>query len=80
MQKIASFQVNHLNLLPGLYVAQSWEELKAHLDMLLSGEDPLREKRREIIEKSFSQNRNATEKIVEKIRADAYGKRLLDEG
>ena len=68
------------SLLPGLYVAQTWEELKAHLDMLLSGEDPLRETRREIIEKSFSQNRNATEKIVEKIRADAYGKRLPDEG
>ena len=67
-------------IMPGLYIAKSWEELKAHLDMLLSGEDPLRETRREIIEKSFSQNRNATEKIVEKIRADAYGKRQPDEG
>ena len=70
------YSILYETLIPGIYVANNWEELKAHLDMLLSGKDPLKEKRREIIETSFAQNRNATHNIIDKIKADAGG---LDE-
>ena len=60
-------------LLPGLYVADSWEELSTHLNMLLSGKDPLAEKRKTIIDTYFAKSKDATGRIFEKILEDARG-------
>ena len=37
----------------GFYWVENWNELKATLDILRSGKDPLREKRRELIKSEF---------------------------
>ena len=58
-------------ILPGLYVARSWNDLKHYLDMLLcEHKDVLRDKRKEIIHKYFKENKEATNNIVEYIYRD----------
>lgn len=58
---------------PGLYIANDWDDVDKHLKMLLSGEDPKKELRREIINNSFCQHKNACKSIVEYIYKDARG-------
>lgn len=57
---------------PGLYKADSWEEVEKYLEMLLSGEDPLKDERRRIIPKMYEPNKGAAEKIVQYIIDDYY--------
>lgn len=57
-------------ILPGLYIAHTWKELEYYLHMLKSKKDPLLEIRKEIIQKYFDSNRNATSNIIEYIRRD----------
>lgn len=57
-------------ILPGLYVADSWEELNALLDQLLRGDDPLRPVRERIIQEYFLYHAHATERILTTILAD----------
>ncbi|MBR2523994.1 MAG: CDP-glycerol glycerophosphotransferase family protein [Clostridiales bacterium] len=57
-------------ILPGIYRVYDQEQLEKTLDQLLSGEDPLREKRLEIIDKHFKTSENATERIVRCILDD----------
>ena len=57
-------------ILPGLYVADSWEELNALLDRLLRGDDPLRPVRERIIQENFLYHAHATERILTTILAD----------
>ena len=64
----------YLTILPGLYIANSQEELDKYLESLLQGIDPLKEKRREIIEKNFGNNKTATANIISAIIEDARGK------
>lgn len=62
----------YLTIMPGLYIAENQEELDAILRMLLNGEDPLLEKRKEIIENRLGNNMNATENIIKTILEDAF--------
>ena len=60
----------------GIYMADSWEEVEKYLAMLLSGEDPLKDKRRQIIEELYKMNSGAAERIVQTI-IDDYNKTNL---
>ncbi len=59
-------------ILPGLYIANNWEELKSFIQMLSKQEDPLLQTRKKIIAEYFSYNDSATEKIVDEIKNDFY--------
>lgn len=58
-------------ILPGLYLANSWEELSNLLDRLLRGDDPLRPVRARIIQDNFLYHASATERIKAHILSDA---------
>ena len=58
---------------PGLYIANNWDDVDKLLKMLLSGEDPKKELRREIISRDFCQHNNACKSIVDYIYIDARG-------
>ena len=61
------------DLMEGLYPVHNWEELVNVLEKLKGGEDPLREKRREIAEKYFYfPAEGAGERIKNIIRRDAH--------
>ena len=55
----------------GCYTANDWNELESTLKMLLSGEDPLKEKRLGILNKLIMKYNHSTEAIVEKIIEDS---------
>lgn len=57
-------------ILPGLYLANSWEELNVLLGNLLRGDDPLRPARERIIQDNFLYHAHATEQIVAQILSD----------
>ena len=57
----------------GCYEANDWNELESTLKMLLSGEDPLKEKRLGILNKLNMKYNHSTEAIVEKIFEDSAG-------
>lgn len=59
-------------ILPGLYIANTWEEMKGILNDLTNGNDRLKEVRDVIIQKRFSSNMNASQKIVDVIYKDYY--------
>ncbi len=59
-------------LLPGLYIANNWEELQNILMDLINGKDSLKEVRQSIITRHFMSNMNASNKIVEAIYSDYY--------
>ena len=61
---------------PALYIANSWEEVEKYLEMLLSGEDPLKEERRRLIREIQKMNIGAAERIVQTI-IDDYRKTNL---
>lgn len=58
-------------IIPGLYIARNWMELKQHLDTFLrEHKDPLRKKRLEILRDNFKESENATDNIVEYVYND----------
>lgn len=62
-------------MIKGSYSATSWQELKDIIEMLKSGEDPLKEKRQEIINSEFYfPKEGAGFTIKELIKKDFYGK------
>lgn len=58
-------------ILPGLYQADSWNELEDILKRLLSGDDPLRTERERILNEHFMKYNHSTEAIVEQVFSDA---------
>lgn len=58
---------------PALYKANSWEDVEKYLAMLLSGEDPLRDERRQLIEELQKLHKGAAERITQAI-IDDYNK------
>lgn len=62
------------SLLPGLYIANDWNELEHWIKMLMSKNDPLADVRSQIIEKKFSNHYSATEKIINTIKSDFFQK------
>ena len=73
-------RVNHFNefsakIAEGFYWVHNWNELKQTIEMLKSGEDPLYEKRQQIIKDNFYINPDgAGYTIKEIIKKDFYGK------
>ena len=57
---------------PAVYRAETWEEVEKYLEMLLSGEDPLKDERRRIIKEMHELHKGAAEKIVQAIIDDYY--------
>lgn len=63
-------------LAEGFYWVRNWDELKKTIEMLKSGNDPLKEKRQEIIKSEFYiPETGAGETIKDIIKGDFYGKR-----
>ena len=73
-------RTNHFNkfgekMAEGFYWVHNWEELEKTIEMLKRGEDPLYEKRQQIIKDNFYINPNgAGNTIKEIIKKDFYGK------
>ena len=73
-------RTNHFNefgakLSEGFYWVHNWEELETAINMLKRGEDPLNEKRKQIIRENFYVNPNGAGKTIkELIKRDFYGK------
>ncbi len=59
-------------IMPGLYIANKWDDLRHILDHLIEGKDELKEIRCEIIQKYFISNINASQNIVDTIYSDYY--------
>lgn len=57
-------------ILEGLYIANSWSDVVGIMEQLLSGQDPLKKKREEIIKNSYSDVKGAAKRIVECIKED----------
>ena len=53
-----------------LYVAHSRKDVEKYLEELMNGNDPLFERRQEILEKIYDVHKDATEKIVERVVED----------
>lgn len=60
-------------ILPGLYIANTWEELSEYINLLSQHKDPLRSVRQAIIDENFDCNSTATENIINTI-IDDYNK------
>ena len=54
----------------GLYIANSWAEVEKYLEMLLRGEDPLKEERRRIFELLRQRHKNASKNIMNTLISD----------
>ncbi len=57
-------------IIPGLYIANTWEELSGYIKMLSDHNDPLYSVRKKIIEEHFLYNSSATENIINAIVDD----------
>ena len=60
------------DILPGLYIAESFDDITDVLNNLFNGNDNLKSKRQEIIKTKFLQHENATESIYNRIRIDVH--------
>ena len=61
-----------------MYVARSWEEVEKYLDELISGNDPLLERRQEIAAKIYETHKDAADKIIDKLVED-FNRGVLNE-
>ena len=61
------------------YIANSWSEVEALVENLLSGDDPNRSERFKIIQEITKNNTNATQRILDYILSDAGEKGKNDE-
>ena len=61
-------------LLPGMYIANCWEEVESYLEMIDRGEDVLYNVRQEIIEKELMHLGGGTQRILQAIWDDFSGK------
>lgn len=59
-----------LSIMPGLYMANNWNELRSLIQQLLEKKDPLKEVRKSIVEKHFLQNQHASQNIMQEIMRD----------
>lgn len=59
-------------VMPGMYIARNWQDVKKYLDQLLAHEDPLLNVRKEIINKHFNMHDHAADHIIKTIMDDYY--------
>lgn len=59
-------------IMPGMYVAKSWEDVKKYLDQLLAHDDPLKSVREKIIKEHFYVHDHASDHIVEALAEDYF--------
>lgn len=59
-------------IMPGLYIANSWDDIEKVLGSLTVGKDELKDIRKNIIDESFRNNKSASERIVNAIYNDYY--------
>jgi len=60
-------------MLQYMYIANNWEELSSTLDMLVNGEDPMKEARLGYLDKQKEKYQNSVDNIVECIYEDFVG-------
>lgn len=68
----ANYQMNeeYDNIMKGIYIANSWNEVMQYLGDLLKGVDPLKDERQRIIKEHFGDVKGAAKRIVERIVDD----------
>ena len=69
----SSLEVNNefKELLEGIYIANSWEDVETYVSEITAGNDYLKEKRKKIINNGlFSIHKNSTAKVLEYLKKD----------
>jgi len=64
------FNNAYKEMAPGMYIAESWSDVKKYIHEIVGGNDYLRSVRKEIIKQIYDRNVNATSKIVDIIIND----------
>lgn len=81
---IFTYNVTHLNefakkIAEGFYWVKDWQELQETLEMLMRGEDPLLEKRKQLIGESyFMPEKGSGYEIKEAIKRDFYSQNIFE--
>ena len=60
----------YAEMFAAMYIARSWKDVERHLDNLMTGNDPLFDKRQEISQKIYETHKDATEKIIARLVQD----------
>lgn len=68
----AEFDDGSKSLLDAMYIAKSWEDVKEYLDMLLAGEDPLQDKRKQIVREQFGDSFDTISDCICKMIEDDF--------
>jgi CDP-glycerol glycerophosphotransferase (TagB/SpsB family) len=55
-----------------LYIAESWDDVTKYVEMIVSGNDYLKESRQRIIKEKYTNKRNSTKSILNIIHEDYY--------
>ena len=66
-----NFNTMYKKMLEGVYIADSWSDVEKYVECIKSGNDYLKEKRRQIIATEFSDIKGSTERIVEYLLQDS---------
>ena len=62
-----------------MYIANSWEDVEKYVDDLMTGNDPLFEKRQEIAKKLYELHKGSAQKIADRIIQDFKDSQIDDE-
>lgn len=68
----AHYEMNeeYNNLMKGIYIADTWEDVKRYLDDILNGRDYLKDERTRIISNQYADVQGASKRIVQRIVDD----------
>ena len=66
------FTSDFKEVIKSLYIADSWDDVMKYIEMIVSGNDYLKDSRRRIIEEKYTNKRDSTKKILDIIHEDYY--------
>ena len=55
-----------------MYIAESWEDVQKYTKQILNGDDPLKEKRKQIVTCEIEKHKNASDRIINAIYNDYF--------
>lgn len=64
------FEKVYRDIIKGFYIAHKWEDVEKYVSNLLKGIDPLKERRKSIIQDIMRENQHTTESIIDYIYND----------
>lgn len=66
------FNKDYADILKGIYVADSWDDVEKYVKMLARGTDPLKEQRQSLIRSLRKEHIGATDRVLNTILSDFY--------